>query len=57
MTVQDKVILVAILLGRDTLNIKFKLFSIVDNIKIEVTTILTTPMAVNPAEAFKNSLN
>ena len=56
MTVQYNVILVVMRRGRETLKIKFKLFSMVYNIKIDVTTILTTPIAVNPAEAFKNSL-
>ena len=56
MTVQYNVIFVVILLGRETLKIKLKLFSIVESIIIEVTTIETTPMAVKPAEACKNSL-
>lgn len=55
MTVQYKVIFVVILLGRETLKMKLKLFSIVESIMIDVTTIETTPMAVSPADACKNS--
>ena len=54
MMVQYKVILVVKRRGRVTLKIKLKLFSIVDNSKIAVKAIPTTPIVVSLAVALIN---